>query len=93
MSLDLHQFAAQLERFRTLVAYNSGGRPFVSFQEGLPAAWESYKPRVRDQALRALDLPSWSEARIGSGKILEACIEAIELHENNLVFWQNRYGH
>jgi hypothetical protein len=99
MALDLDRFAAEFERFKTLIKYNSQGRPFVGFREGLPAGWESYKPRIRDHALGVLDSASWTPAEIGSGAILARSIEAIEIDEprrnlqNNLVFWQNRYGH
>jgi hypothetical protein len=42
---------------------------------------------------------SWSEAGVGSGAILQHTIDAIEIQDsqsdrtNNLVFWQNRFGH
>jgi hypothetical protein len=41
----------------------------------------------------------WSETGIGSGAILQYMVDAIEIQEsrsnltNNLVFWQNRFGH
>ena len=39
----------------------------------------------------------WSEDEIGSGAIVNRTIEAIEIQDgrltNNLVFWQNRFGH
>jgi hypothetical protein len=75
------------------------GHPFTSFSEGLAAVWESYKPRLREHALRLLRSDEWSESEIGSGTILNRMIQAIEIQEsrsnlnNNLVFWQNRYGH
>ncbi len=99
MPLDLDQFATQFERFKALIEYNGHGRPFVSFREGLAAAWESYKPRLREHALGILDSASWSADAVGSGEILERTIAAIEIDEprrnlqNNLVFWQNRFGH
>jgi hypothetical protein len=61
--------------------------------------WEGYKPRLRDYALRILDVNGWSENSIGSGAILQHTIDAIEIQDsrtnltNNLVFWQNRFGH
>ena len=73
--------------------------PFKRFDEGLIAAWESYKPRLRDHALAQLKSESWSAADIGSSKIIELTIDAIEIQasrgdlNNNLVFWQNRFGH
>ena len=74
------------------------GTPLRSFNEGLPADWEAYKPRVRSEALSRLKLAAWSEHLIGSGTILEQAIAAIEISgpgdlKNNLVGWQNQYGH
>ncbi|MES1934616.1 hypothetical protein T35B1_18528 [Salinisphaera shabanensis T35B1] len=74
-------------------------REFLGFNDGLLDSWEAYKPRLRARALAALDLPTWDSASIGSGQILESMINAIELDGasadsyNNLVIWQNRFGH
>ena len=84
--------------FRALVEASSG-HPFRGFDEGLAAAWENYKPRLRDHALGLLRLGDWLEGEIGSGAILKRMVEAIEIQDshlnltNNLVFWQNRFGH
>lgn len=91
-------FRASYAKFQDLVAQKSG-EPFTRFDEGLIAAWESYKPRVRDYALQLLAADQWKEGQIGSGEILEKVISAIEIQAthgdrtNNMVFWQNRYGH
>lgn len=89
-------FRGAFDRFRELVKARSG-HPFRSFDEGLAAVWESYKPRLRDHALRMLRSADWVEDEIGSGTIIGRTIEAIEIQDgrltNNLVFWQNRYGH
>lgn len=91
-------FAPTFARLQDLLERFSGER-FKRFDEGLIAAWESYKPRLRDHALIQLDSDSWSEGDIGSGKIVEQTIDAIEIQAshgdltNNLVFWQNRFGH
>ena len=76
------------------------GKPFVRFDEGLPAAWEDYKPKLRKLALMRLDAQAWSPEQTGSGAILAAVINAIEIDKsstsviaNNLVGWQNRWGH
>jgi hypothetical protein len=93
------QFASQFGRFKTLIEYNAQGRPFVNFGQGIAAVWEGYKPRLREHAIGILDSNSWTSDTVGSGKILERTIESIEINEpgktlqNNLVFWQNRYGH
>lgn len=94
-----HQlFREAFARFQVLVAARSG-HPFTNFHEGMAATWESYKPRLREYALELLRASEWSQDAIGSGVILNRMIEAIEIQAtvgdrtNNLVFWQNRYGH
>ncbi|WP_158807915.1 hypothetical protein [Beijerinckia sp. L45] len=96
--IDPSAFRAGFARFQELIIANSG-RPFSSFSDGLIHDWESYKPRLRDHALVLLRAGDWSEAGIGSGAILNCVVEAIEIQDsrtnltNNLVFWQNRFGH
>ncbi|QCO54452.1 hypothetical protein EOK75_00615 [Pseudorhodobacter turbinis] len=92
-------FKAIFERFQSLVTARSG-HPFETFEDGLAASWESYKPLLRKHALALLAPDSWDEANIGSGSILRHVIDAIEIQKdsrtnltNNLLFWQNRYGH
>jgi hypothetical protein len=96
--IDLRAFREAFVRFQDLVTTKSG-HAFTGFDEGLAAVWESYKPRLREQALRLLGSEGWSEADIGSGAILKRIVDAIEIQDsrsnltNNLVFWQNRFGH
>ena len=94
--IDSGAFRGAFDRFSELVEAKSG-HPFRSFDEGPAAVWESYKPRLRDHALDILRSGDWVEDEIGSGTILSRTIEAIEIqdgsHDNNLVFWQNRFGH
>ena len=96
--IDDDAFRIAFDRFRELVEARSG-HPFRNFDEGLAAAWENYKPRLREHALVLLRPGDWLEGDIGSGAILNRTIEAIEIQDgrlnlvNNLVFWQNRYGH
>jgi len=96
--IDPHAFREAFARFQGLITARSG-HPFANFHEGLAATWESYKPRLREYALGLLRASEWSEGEIGSGTILNQMIEAIEIQAtigdrtNNLVFWQNRYGH
>ncbi|MDH2399816.1 hypothetical protein QCM77_07620 [Bradyrhizobium sp. SSUT18] len=97
-SIDPSVFREALVRFQNLVTAKSG-HPFNGFHEGLVAVWESYKPRLRDHAIGLLRASEWMEGYIGSGVILECVIDAIEIQDNsrnltnNLVFWQNIYGH
>ena len=97
-SIDGTAFRSAFDRFRALVEARSG-HPFRGFDEGLAAAWEDYKPRLRDHALGLLRPGDWLEGEIGSGAVLKRTVEAIEIQDsrlnltNNLVFWQNRFGH
>lgn len=98
-SLSVSHLQTQFARFQRLIRANDKGNPFTSFTEGVAGAWENYKPRLRQHALRVLDATAWSERSIGSGAILQHTIDAIEINDsrlnliNNLVFWQNRFGH
>lgn len=91
-------FGKAFDRFQELIIEKSG-HPFTTFDEGLIAVWEDYKPRLRDRALSLLQHGEWSDSEIGSGAILRRIIRAIEIQDshsnliNNLVFWQNRFGH
>jgi hypothetical protein len=97
-SIDARAFREAFARFQELITAKSS-HPFKSFDEGLAAVWESYKPRLREHALGLLRAGDWAESDIGTGAILNRVIEAIEIQDsrinltNNLVFWQNRYGH
>ncbi len=92
-------FKQQFERFKALIASNGKGHEFVDFTEGVAAAMEGYKPRVRSHALELLDYSSWKADDVGSGTIIESAIASIEIDDrkknlnNNLVLWQNLWGH
>ena len=97
--LRIGNFKAIFDRFQGLVTARSG-HPFETFEDGLAASWENYKPLLRDHALALFAAESWDEANIGSGDILKHVIDAIEIQKdsrtnliNNLLFWQNRFGH
>lgn len=89
------QMEAAFREFSDLLDLKSG-EGFVSFRQGLPAVWESYKPKLRDHALTLLDAGSWDETTIGSGNILGHVVSAIEIRDaslnNNLLTWDGRYG-
>jgi hypothetical protein len=98
-SLPSARFQTQFARFQRLIVSNDKGHHFTNFEEGVAGVWEGYKPRLRDHALRILAPDRWSDTSIGSGAILQHTIDAIEIQDNrtnlinNLVFWQNRFGH
>ena len=97
IDLDSDRFNEQFQRFKSLVSIHNKGHAFTNFHEGVVAVWEGYKPHLRDRALGILVPDTWTEAEIGSGAILQRTINAIEIQDsgltNNLVFWQNRFGH
>jgi hypothetical protein len=96
MPLSGELFDPQFEHFRETVRRASGSA-FRSFHDGLAAQWEGYKPRLRERALTILNIESWLENSIGEGQILDHVIASIEITDrndpNNLVRWQNRFGH
>lgn len=84
-------FESSFGRFQDLLERFSG-EAFTRFDEGLIAAWESYKPRLQEVALERFRPDEWQEKQIGSGEILGRMIDAIEIQAthgdltNNLVF-------
>jgi hypothetical protein len=96
--IDPSAFQDAFDRFKILIEIKSG-HPFRNFEEGIAASWERYKPGLRDHARELLQIDQWMKDKIGSGFILERMIKAIEIQSsignltNNLVFWQNRFGH
>ena len=77
------QMGAAFREFSDLLDLKSG-EGFVSFRQGLPAVWESYKPKLRDHALKLLNAGSWDELTIGSGDILNHVVSAIEIRDSGL---------
>jgi hypothetical protein len=94
MRLSALTFQQRFLQFEERVRRRSRGKPFTSFREGLPADQEDYKEDVRNEGLRRLGFDKWKSADVGSGRILKQTINAIEIDGlNNLVRWQNRWGH
>lgn len=95
--MDVPHFEREFRHFGESVYPRFGEGSFVSFREGAANGWEGYKPKLRGRALELLGADNWAEAEIGSGRILENAITAIEIGgndqtRNNLVAWQDRYG-
>ena len=67
------------------IKFNSFSHPYIKERE-------DYKKDIRDKALNKLNFKDWKKTDIGSGKILKAVINAIEIQGNNLLNWQGRYG-
>src|ERR1044072_1035781 len=100
--LNTRNFLEQFEVFKAAILADSG-KAFESFDTGLPYEWEQYKEVVYHEARQRLNPESWSKADIGTGKILDALVNAIEIRfpnrrghkhaiENNLVDWDSRFG-
>lgn len=69
------------------------GQKLTDFQENeYLDREEGYKKDLHDEGRRVLDVESWKESDIGSGKIIRSTISAIELSDNNTVPWQARFG-
>jgi hypothetical protein len=98
-TIEARAFQPAFTEFRELYAAQNKGEPFTNFHTGFAPVWEDYKPRLRDRARTILAIEAWSDADIGTGEILRRTIDAIEIQDtksnliNNLVFWQNRFGH
>src|SRR5262245_22750445 len=91
-SIDPYLFERQLGAFRAFVEEHSRV-PFVSFSSNpYTEEQEGYKYEIHKVAREALAFQSWKETDIGSGKIAEAAIAAIEVPGSNLVPWQGRFG-
>jgi len=98
MPVSPEAFNAQFRVFQERCLRRSGV-PFTSFHESLALEWEGYKLPLRGHALGLLNAASWRPDQVGKGQILEHVIAAIEITKtgsietNNMVAWQNRYGH
>ena len=96
MTLSAAIFDDQFRLFAAAIEEKSG-EPFVSFHHGLADEWEGYKQRIYREGRAQLAWAKWKRADIGSVRILDAVIRAIEIHEsaelrNNLVHWQAKRG-
>lgn len=95
--LPLWIFHQRFIQFQEVVKRRSG-KEFVSFNEGMPADWESYKQEVYEEGRSRLNFRNWEREQVGTGQILKCVIHAIEINiktaklRNNLVRWENRWG-
>lgn len=90
--IDPYLFQRQLEAFKSFVKDRSGV-DFVSFASNpYTEEQEGYKYKIHSAARDALNIQAWRKSDIGSGKIVAAMIEAIEIPKSNLVPWQARFG-
>ncbi len=90
--VDIYLFNQYYKQFKVFVEKKSGlifesflSNPYTEEQEG-------YKHQLFLDARSKLNFGKWIDSDIGSGKIIQALISAIELDNNNLVNWKNKYG-
>lgn len=91
MEMSVTAFRREFRRFSELVR-RADGRPFTSFDVGLPDDWEGHKQELRREARDILGSDRWQQTDLGSGRILNSVIQVIELKQNNLVQWHGRWG-
>lgn len=84
-------FERQFVAFADFVRKKSGDEA-ASFSNRYVAEQEGYKLQVAEEAKRRLQLSKWRQSQIGSGKISEDVIGAVEIDGNNLVQWRPIYG-
>ncbi|RLD06484.1 MAG: hypothetical protein DRI56_07950 [Chloroflexota bacterium] len=90
--IDPYLFELQFKAFLSF-AKEQTGIPFISFvSHPYTEKHEGYKREVYKDARKALSFQTWKKSDIGSGRIISATIKAIEIHQNNLVPWQSRFG-
>lgn len=90
-SLNRVKFLQQFERFKTHIKTKSGNS-FASFGTGLPYDEEHYKEVVYHEGRRRLSWATWTREEVGTGRILQRVIDAVEIKGNNLVDWDLRHG-
>ena len=78
-------FLKFIERKSTMHFESFASNPYIHREEG-------YKLEVNMAGYEALNFESWETSSVGSGQILKAVIDAIEIPANNLVQWEARYG-
>ena len=97
IALPRQVFHQRYIQFQEAVKRESG-KEFVSFSEGMPSKWESYKQEIYEEGRNRLNFRSWEREQIGTGQILKCVIHAIEINiraaklRNNLLKWENRWG-
>ena len=85
-------FQRQFEAFRTFIEERSGVALVSFMRNPYIEKHEDYKYEIYRAGRDALSFQDWKPSGIGSGKIAEAVIRAIEIPDSNLVPWQARFG-
>ena len=92
IQLDYDMLHLRLRDFSQFVEKKSGkplrefrSHPYIREKEG-------YKDPLRGNSFKELSYLRWKESTFGKGKILKSVISAIEMEDNNILFWQDRKG-
>ena len=90
--VDPYKFDFLFGLFSDFVERKSGQK-FSGFQNNqYLEREEGYKQDLHYEGREELDVGSWNQSDIGSGRIVGYVISAIELPSNNTVPWQARFG-
>ncbi len=90
--VDEYLFYQYYQQFRKFVEHKSN-MVFNSFvSNSYTEEQEGYKNQLFLDARSNLNFGKWVKSDVGSGSILHSVISAIEIKENNLLDWGNRYG-
>lgn len=90
--IDRCLFEDQRKAFKKFVEEWSD-TPFASFKsDRYIKEHEGYKDEIYYAGRDTLAFHSWKRSALGSGKIAQAVIKAIQIPKNNLVRWEARYG-
>ena len=90
--IDSYRFDAYFDKLNDFLIAESGG-PLQSFSHPFMHRHEYYKTPLRVHALEIMDIGGWQPELIGSGKLNDRVIKAIEQKGNNLGrFDPNRFG-
>lgn len=89
--MNLTKFNQKYEEFKAYITETDG--KFSSFDSQLfIKKSESYKDKVNAVGNEKLNINSWKRSDIGTGQILNAVKNAIEVEDNNLLIHDNRRG-
>nr|NJM04899.1 hypothetical protein [Desulfobacula sp.] len=90
--IDPFLFEQQFKSFKLFVEEKSN-LPFRSFaSHPFTEKNEGYKRKIYSAAREALSFQAWLKTDIGTGDIIRATIDAIEIPGSNLVPWHGRFG-
>jgi len=83
---NISKLVVEISRFESFVQ-SKDGRSLISFRDttGFLGREEDYKSQIAEAARKALDINSWKESWIGTGKIAD-CAKKMMGRANNLVY-------